>query len=278
MSQQLRGKIAVVTGAARGQGRSHAVRLAQEGADIVAMDLCDDVPGTPYPGATEADLHETVRLVEETGSRIVARKADVRDLAQVRAVVDEGVDVFGGLDIVAANAGVTVDPAVVEDIEEDIWRNVIDINLNGVFRTVKASIPHLRANPDGGSIVLTGSTAATRGFPNVADYTASKHGVTGLMRSLALELGQYNIRVNSINPTQVDTDMIQHDAYYRLFNPHLAAPTREDFAEASSAVHVLPVPWVESVDVSNALVFLVSDQARYITGAALPVDAGRNLR
>jgi (+)-trans-carveol dehydrogenase len=267
------GKVALITGAARGQGRSHAVRLAEEGADIIAIDLCEEIPGLPYRGATESDLKETVRLVEAQGRRCFARKADVRNYGELKAATDAGVDELGRLDIVVANAGVTVDPARAAEIDDFSWENTVDINLSGVWRTCKAAIPHLEASR-GGSIVITSSSAGLQGYENAAEYVASKHGVVGLMRTLALELARDFIRVNCVNPSQVDTDMIQHQAYYDLFCPDIENPGREQFASASQAMHAIPVPWVESIDVSNAVLFLVSDEARYITGVTLPVDLG----
>jgi SDR family mycofactocin-dependent oxidoreductase len=274
----LEGRVAFITGAARGQGRSHALRLAEEGADIIAVDLCEDVPGTPYPGATVEDLAETVRQVEGLGRRIIAEQADVRDLAALEKVLSVGVGHFGRLDIVLANAGITVDPHQVDAISEESWDTTIDINLSGVWRTCRAAIPYLKATGPGGNIVLTASTAATRGFANVGEYVAAKHGVVGLMKTLANELGRFGIRVNAVNPTQVDTQMIHHEAYYRLFNPGHPDPGREEMATASQAGHLLPIPWVEPRDVSNAIAFLVSDEARYITGAMLPIDAGVAVR
>ncbi|MGY1745096.1 mycofactocin-coupled SDR family oxidoreductase [Blastococcus sp. SYSU D00695] len=274
----LEGKVAFITGAARGQGRSHAVRLAEEGADVIAVDLCAEVPGTPYPGATAEDLAETVRQVEALDRRIVAEQADVRDLAALQRVLAAGVGQFGRLDVVLANAGITVDPHPADSISEESWDTTIAINLSGVWRTCRAAIPHLKATGAGGSIVLTASTASTRGFAHVGEYVAAKHGVAGLMKTLANELGPYGIRVNAVSPTQVDTAMIQHESYYRLFNPGHPDPGREEFAKASLAGHPLPIPWVEPRDVSNAIAFLVSDQARYITGVNLPIDAGVAIR
>ena len=271
---RLDGKVAFITGAARGQGRSHAIRLAQEGADIIAIDVCEDIAGTPYAGATEADLAETVRLVEALDRRIVASKADVRDFGQLKQAVDDGVAQLGRLDIVSANAGVLTTMSPTDELSEEAWSDMIDINLSGVWRTVKAAIPHIRAGGRGGSITLTSSVAGMIGYPNIAHYVSAKHGVVGLMRTLALELAPDNIRVNSIHPTQVDTDMIQNDGTYRLFRPDLEHPTREDFEGAAMGVNALPIAWVESVDISNALLFLASDEARYITGVPLPVDAG----
>jgi (+)-trans-carveol dehydrogenase len=271
---RVEGKVAFITGAARGQGRSHALKLAQEGADIIAIDVCEDIEGTVYKGATEADLAETVRLVEALDRRIVATKADVREFDSLKKAVDDGVAQLGRLDIVSANAGILTSPSQAEDFSDQTWNTMIDINLSGVWRTAKAAIPHLKAGGRGGSIILTSSEAGLKAYASAGHYVSAKHGVVGLMRTLALELAPDMIRVNSIHPTQVDTDMIQNEATYRLFSPDLEHPTRDDFAAASQAVNALPIPWVESVDISNALLFLASDDARYITGVPLPVDAG----
>ncbi|MDX6343442.1 MAG: (+)-trans-carveol dehydrogenase [Trebonia sp.] len=274
MAGRVQGKVAFITGAARGQGRSHAIRLAQEGADIIAVDILEDVPGIPYAGATEADLAETVKQVEALDRRIVASKADVRNYAALQAAVDDGVAQLGRLDIVSANAGIGTSPHHAWEIDADTWQTMIDINLTGVFNTAKAAIPHLIAGGKGGAIILTSSAAGLQAYENIAHYVSAKHGVVGLMRTLALELAPYMIRVNSIHPTQVDTPMIQNEATYRLFRPDLEHPTREDFAPASQSVNALPIPWVEPVDISNAVLFLASDEGRYITGVTLPVDAG----
>jgi len=275
---RVEGKVAFITGAARGQGRSHAIRLAQEGADIIAIDACEDQPNIPYPGATEADLAETVRLVEALDRRIIATKADVRDFAALKAAVDDGVAQLGRLDIVSANAGIGVEPRLTEDVPEEVWTDMLDVNLSGVWRAAKAAIPHMKAAGNGGSIVLTSSAAGLRAYANAGAYVSAKHGVVGLMRTLALELAPHMIRVNSIHPTQVDTDMIQNEATYRLFRPDLEHPTREDFAPASQTMNALPIPWVEAIDISNAVLFLASDEARYITGVTLSVDAGSNIK
>jgi (+)-trans-carveol dehydrogenase len=274
MSGRVEGKVAFITGAARGQGRSHAIRLAQEGADIIAVDLMEEIPGAPYGPATEDDLAETVRQVEALDRRIVATKADVRDFAGLRAALDDGVAQLGRLDIVSANAGISTPSGYAADITEDMWTNMINTNLSGVWRTAKAAIPHIRAGGRGGSIILTSSDAGLFAFPGVADYVSAKHGVVGLMRTLALELAPEMIRVNSLHPTNVNTDMIQNEATYKLFLPEAEHPTREQFAEAALVMNALPIPWVEAVDISNALLWLASDEARYVTGVALPIDAG----
>jgi SDR family mycofactocin-dependent oxidoreductase len=276
MAGRVQGKVAFITGAARGQGRSHAVRLAEEGADIIAVDIAEDIDSVRrfYRGATEADLAETVKQVEALDRRIVATKADVRDFTALRRALDNGVAELGHVDIVSANAGIFVFGELAQDVSEQDWKDVIDINLTGVWHTAKAAIPHLIEQGTGGSIVLTSSTAGLKGFPGVSQYTASKHGVVGLMKTLALELAPHNIRVNSVHPTGVATDMILNDATYRLFLPDVQNPTREQAAEVFQATNAMPVPWVEPRDISNAVLFLASDEARYITGVQLPVDAG----
>lgn len=271
---RVEGKVAFITGAARGQGRSHAVRLAEEGADIIAIDICEAIPENTYPPATEEDLAETVRMVEALDRRIVAEKADVRDFDQLKAVVDKGVAELGRLDIVAANAGIGGTYNRAEDIPDAEWVNMQEINLSGVWRTCKVAVPHIRAGGRGGSMILTSSDAGLFAFPNLAHYVSAKHGVVGLMRTLALELAPDMIRVNSVHPTVVDTPMVNNEATFRLFRPDLEHPTVEDFKEAAGGINALPIPWVEARDISNAVLFLASDEARYITGVTLPVDAG----
>ena len=273
MTGRVEGKVAFITGAARGQGRSHAVRLAQEGADIIAVDLCDQVDSVPYQMATPEDLADTVKQVEALDRRIVATKADVRDYGALKKALDDGVAQLGRLDIVSANAGIaSFGPA--EDLPEQTWQDMIDTNLTGVWHAAKAAIPHLIAGGRGGSIVLTSSAAGLKAYANVAHYVSAKHGVVGLMRTLALELAPHMIRVNSLHPTQVDTDMVMNEFTFKLFSPDKQNPTIEDFGPASQAMNALPIPWVEPVDISNALLFLASDEARYITGVTLPIDAG----
>jgi (+)-trans-carveol dehydrogenase len=274
MSGRVEGKIAVITGAARGQGRSHAIRLAQEGADIIAVDACQDMSHVPYALGTADDLAETVRAVESLGRRIVAVQADVRDYDSLKAAVDTGVEQLGRLDIVCANAGITTFSSI-EDFDVEAWRDVIDTNLTGVFQTAKASIPHLRAS-GGGSIIITSSVLALKASPNVGPYVSAKTGLTGLMRTLALELAGDNIRVNTVNPTGVNTPMVQNPAVYALFAPDLSIEERtpEVLDERFTTLNLLPIPLVESVDVSNAVLWLASDEARYVTGAVLPVDGG----
>ncbi|MGO3327343.1 mycofactocin-coupled SDR family oxidoreductase [Gordonia sp. (in: high G+C Gram-positive bacteria)] len=273
---RLDGKVAFITGAARGQGRSHAIRLAQEGADIIALDVCAPIPSVErlYPGASDDDMAETIDKVKQFGGRIVSAKADVRDYDAVAKVVADGVTDFGGIDIVSANAGIFVfgDPSHL--VSESDWDEVLDINLKGVWHTCKAvTVPMIDAGK-GGSIIITSSTAGIKGTPNVAPYTASKHAVVGLMKTLALELAPHSIRVNTIHPTGVATDMILNEAAFKLFLPDEEHPTKEQAAPVFTTTNALPVPWVEASDISNALLFLASDEARYVTGNELKVDAG----
>src|SRR5579859_5994863 len=277
MTGRVEGKVAFITGAAHGQGRSHAVRLAQEGADIIAVDLCAQVASVPYPMATPQDLDQTVKEVEALDRRIVATQADVRDYDALKQALDDGVAQLGRLDIVSANAGI-VSYGRAEELAEQTWQDVIDVDLTGSWHAAKAAIPHLRAGGRGGSIILTSSDLGLRAAPNTVHYTAAKHGVVGLMRTLALELAPDFIRVNSIHPTTVDTPMVMNEATYRLFRPDLDHPMVDDMTGPATALNVLPIPWVEPVDISNALVFLASDEARYITGVALPVDAGAAIK
>lgn len=264
----LAGKVAFITGAARGQGRAEAQRLAGDGADIIAIDLCEQIDSVPYPLATPDDLAATVKLVEEAGGRIVALQADVRDEEALRAALRTGVDQLGRLDIVVANAGIAPMQS-----GPDGWRDVIDVNLTGVHHTVEAAIPIMVEQGAGGSIVLISSAAGLIGVGGgdrgSIGYTAAKHGVVGLMRAYANFLAPHSIRVNSIHPTGVDTPMINNE-FTRSWLKHVAeelnAPT--DFGNA------LPVQVVQVDDIANAVAWLVSDQARYVTGVTLPVDAG----
>lgn len=280
MPGRVEGKVAFITGAARGQGRSHALRLAQEGADIIALDIAEEIDSVKrfYPGATEADLAETVAQVEALDRRVVATKADVRDYDAVKAALDDGVSQLGRVDIVSANAGIFIFGDTTDKVTERDWSDVLDINLTGVWHTCKAVIPHLIEQGTGGSIILTSSTAGIKGTPNVAPYTASKHAVVGLMRTLALELAPHSVRVNTVHPTGVATPMILNEAAFKLFLPDVAEPTQEQAAVVFQTTNALPVPWVEPVDISNAVLFLASDEARYVTGTELKIDAGYTIK
>jgi (+)-trans-carveol dehydrogenase len=274
---RVEGKVALITGAARGQGRSHALRLAAEGADLILIDVCAQIETVFYSMPTPADLDVTVEAVRDLGRKVEAYQVDVRDYDQLEAAVNSGVASLGRLDIVAANAGIGPKLAPAHEMSSLAWKTMLDVNLTGVWHTCKAATPHLIAG-GGGAMVLTGSAAGIRGFENIGNYVAAKHGLIGLTKTLALELGRYMIRVNSVHPTQVDTPMIMHDDSYRFFRPDLENPTREDFVPASQSMHALPVPWVDPVDISNAVLFLASDEGRYITGVALPVDLGATIK
>jgi (+)-trans-carveol dehydrogenase len=274
---RLDGKVALVTGAARGQGRSHAIRLAQEGADIIAIDICAQVETVHFEMSTSTDLEETVESVEALDRRIVSEICDVRDRAALGQVVARGVAELGRLDVVVANAGIS-GAHNLADTRDDEWGNVIDINLTGVWNTLKASVPSILEGGRGGSVVVIGSYAASHGLPNLGPYTAAKHGVIGVMRSLATELGPHYIRVNAISPGNVGTKMLLNDDIYKVFRPDLEHPSFADVEEIFLSFPVMPIPYVEPMDISNAVVFLASDEARYITGVELPVGAGWGLR
>jgi (+)-trans-carveol dehydrogenase len=269
------GKVALVTGAGRGQGRSHALRLAAEGADVIAVDIAaEGVETISYALASEADLDATVKEVEATGRRAVKAVADVRSLSQLQQAVDTGLSELGHIDIVCANAGIGT-WAVAWEMTEQQWKDMIDINLTGVFNTVRATLPSMVERGEGGSVVLTSSTAGLRAYANTAHYTAAKHGVIGLMKVLAQEAGPHRIRVNAVCPTTVRTPLVINDSTFELFAPHLANPTEDDVREPFESLNILPgVAWIEPSDVSDAVLFLCSDAAKYITGVALPIDAG----
>lgn len=270
---RLDGKVALITGAARGIGRAQAVRFAQEGADIVALDVCGPIDTVLVPHSTPDDLDTTATLIREAGGRVHPEIVDVRDLAGMRAATDRGAARFGGLDVVCATAGITSRGMAVE-LDENAWRTMLDVNLTGVWHTCRAGAPHLIAR-GAGSVILTSSIAGLRGLVGVAHYTAAKHGVVGLMRSLANELAPHHVRVNCVNPTNVDTPMIQNDVVSSAFRPDLdRPPTRAEFADAARSMNMLAVPWIDPLDVANAALFLASDEARYITAITLPVDAG----
>lgn len=265
-------KVAFVTGAARGQGRSHAVRLAEEGANIIAVDICSDIETVPYEGATEEDLAQTVKLVEQCGQRIFAQRADIRDLGVLEEVARRGVDEFGRIDIVVANAGICSYGSALE-IDEKSWQNVIDINLTGAWKTIKATVPTLVRQGGGGSVILISSVAGLVAYPGMAHYVTAKHGLTGLMRALSVELAPHDIRVNSIHPGTVDTPMIDNQPTFRLLTG-VEDATRDQAGQTMKAMSALDVPWIESIDVSNALLYLCSEESRYVTGTTMVVDAG----
>jgi (+)-trans-carveol dehydrogenase len=273
---KLDGKVAFITGAARGQGRAEAVRLAQDGADIIAVDICEQIATARYQLSSPEDLEETVRLVEAEDRRIFARQGDTRDFEGLREVVDAGVAELGRLDFAVANAGISNwGPGI--EIEEDEWDDVVDTCMKGVWNTCKAAVPQIRAHGEGGAMVLTSSVAGLHAYGNLAHYAAAKHGVVGLMRVLGLELGPERIRVNTIHPTTVNTPMVLNEPVYRFFAPDKDKPTEADLRAVTETLHPMPTPWVEAIDIANAVAFLVSDEARFITGVTLPIDAGENL-
>ncbi len=262
--------VAVITGAARGQGRSHAVALAAAGIDVIAIDRCADIESIPYPLATPADLEETAQLVRAAGGRIETVVADVRDLAELQAGIDRGIDAFGEVDIVIANAGV-VGMGLTDPADDQVYRDIVDTNLVGVWHTIAATAPSMIRRGTGGSMVLISSMQGLvgRGGDGSAAtfaYASSKHGVVGLMRSAANAYAQHNIRVNSIHPTGVATPMI--------FNEHMARMYEANPGGSGMSGNLLPVPYVEPSDVTSAVLYLISDGARYVTGTTLPVDAG----
>jgi SDR family mycofactocin-dependent oxidoreductase len=266
---RVEGKVALVTGAARGQGRSHAVRLAEEGADVIAVDICADIASVPYALATRADLEETVKAVEALGRRIVAAVADVRDAPALTAAVDAGVAELGRLDIVSANAGICMVQRW-DEVTADIWQDTIDTNLTGVWNTCVATLPHLVA-AGGGSIVITSSAAGLKGMPFLTPYVAAKHGVVGIGRSLANELAARGIRVNTVHPTGVDTPMVAGLGV-------LDELVRQEPLLGPIFMNSLPVEMTDERDVSNAVLWLASDESRHVTGLALTVDAGNTIR
>jgi SDR family mycofactocin-dependent oxidoreductase len=277
MSGRVAGKVAVVTGAARGQGRSHALRLAEEGADIIAVDICKDIETNEYSLATEADLAETAALVEKLDRRVFAAKADVRERSQLMAAVAAGVAELGKIDIVVANAGICPLGA---DVPPQAFFDAVSVDLVGVINAVEAAFPHLAP---GASIIATGSvagllpvggTGSPQSGPGGAGYSHAKRGVARFVHDLALQLAPHSIRVNTVHPTNCDTDMLQSPPMYRSFRPDLENPTREDAMEAFPAMQPMPIPFVKPVDISNAVLFLASDEARYVTGLQMKVDAG----
>ncbi|MHB8466266.1 MAG: mycofactocin-coupled SDR family oxidoreductase [Acidimicrobiales bacterium] len=281
MPGRLEGKVAFITGAARGQGRSHAIRLAEEGADIIALDICRQIESNPYPLSTPDDLAETERAVKELGRRIVARQADVRERDEVREVLAAGLGDLGHLDIVIANAGIL--PMAMGDPDPMDFVDAVDVDLVGVMNAVAVSVPHL---PDGASIVVTGSTAGM--MPNTTDnpamgpgsrgYGWSKRILIGYVEEMALHLAPRFIRVNAVHPTNCNTHLLHNEGLYGMFRPDLENPTREDVLPAFTSFQAMPIPYVEPVDISNLVLFLASDESRYITGQQIRVDAGSLLK
>jgi len=279
MTGRVEGKVAFITGAARGQGRAHAVRLAQEGADIIAIDICKKIDTVDLIAAsTPEDLAETADLVKGHNRRIYTAEVDVRDFEALKAAVDTGVEQMGRLDIIVANAGIGNGGQTLDKTSEVDWTAMIDINLGGVWKSVKAGVPHILAGGRGGSIILTSSVGGLKAYPHTGHYVAAKHGVVGLMRTFAVELGAQNIRVNSVHPTNVNTPLFMNEGTMKLFRPDLENPGPDDMKVVGQLMHTLPIGWVEPEDIANAVLFLASDEARYITGVTLPVDGGSCLK
>ena len=275
------GKVAFITGAARGQGRSHAVRLAEEGADIIAVDLCQDVASLKYKLTRPEDLEETARLVEKHGRRIVATETDVRDVSELRSALEAGVAELGRLDVVVANAGIA---GLRGEPQIDAWRDVINTNLIGVLNTIDVALPHLG---EGASIIATGSMAALMDVPKKENpgknlggsaYMHSKRAVARYVHDLALELAPSGIRVNCLHPNNCNTEMLPNEPTYLSFRPDLTHPTRADAEPSFKVMQAMPIPYVEPEDISNALLFLASDESRYVTGMQMRVDAGGYLK
>lgn len=279
MTGRVEGKVAFITGGARGQGRAHAVRLAQEGADIIAVDICKKVDTVDLIAAsTPEDLAETADLVKGHNRRIYTAEVDVRNYDALKAAVDAGVEQMGRLDIIVANAGIGNGGQTLDKTSEVDWTAMIDVNLGGVWKTVKAGVPHILAGGRGGSIILTSSVGGLKAYPHTGHYVAAKHGVVGLMRTFAVELGAQNIRVNSVHPTNVNTPLFMNEPTMKLFRPDLENPGPEDMKVVGQLMHTLPIGWVEPEDIANAVLFLASDEARFITGVTLPVDGGSCLK
>jgi SDR family mycofactocin-dependent oxidoreductase len=268
------GKVVLVTGGARGQGRSHAVEFAKEGADIVVTDIAKQVDTVPYGMSSESDLAETVKRVEELDQRCLSVVADARDTAATNRAVEAAIAEFGKIDILLANHGL-LSLSPVADMPDEMWDDVIDSDLTGVFKSIRAVLPHMLARKSG-RIIATASMAGRTGLPTVAHYCAAKWGVIGLIKSVAREVAAEGITVNCICPTNLDSDMIHNPAFYALFAPGIENPTREQVEPGFTSLNAIPVPWIEAIDISNAMMFLASPEARYINGEALHVSAGWN--
>jgi SDR family mycofactocin-dependent oxidoreductase len=271
---KLDGKVALITGGARGQGRSHAITFAREGADIIVCDLAAQIETVPYTMSDPDDLSETVKLVEEQDRRCVAMQADVRDTAQVKSVVDRAIAEFGQVDILIANAGI-VAPVPLIDISDQAWSDMVETDLTGVFKSIRAVAPYMIERRSG-RIIATSSMVGKTGVPGLAHYVAAKWGVIGLVKSAALEFGQYGITVNAVCPTNVDTPMIQNPAMYSLFAPDIQNPTRDDVVPGFTSLNALPIPWVQVQDISEGMLYLAAESGRYVTGETLTIAAGWN--
>ena len=273
---KLDGKVALITGGARGQGRSHAVTFAREGADIVVCDLVSPIQTVPYAMSVPADLDETVKLLEEQDRRCLALHADVRNTAQVTSVVEGAIAEFGKIDILIANAGIST-PVPLIEITDEAWSDMLETNLTGVFKSIRAVAPHMIERRSG-RIIATSSVAGKTGAPMMSHYVATKWGIIGLVKSAALEFAEYGITVNAVCPTAVDTPMMRNQAMYSVFAPHVQNPTVDDMLPGLTLLNALPVPWVQAQDISEGMLYLASESGRYITGETLTIAAGWNAR
>jgi SDR family mycofactocin-dependent oxidoreductase len=275
--RRFEGKVALITGAGRGQGRAHALRLASEGADLILCDVGHDRPTSiPYELSGASDLKTTASRARDLGVRAITRTADVRNREQLDAVVADGIDEFRHIDVLLANAGIaSISP--IAEMSDVMWQEMIDINLGGVFKTMRAVVTHM-VERGYGRIVATSSIVGRQGSPNIGHYVAAKWGVIGLVKSLALEVAEHGVTVNAVAPTSVDTLMIQNDAFWELFLPDKDEILHEDVDEAYRALNPIPEPWLAPEDVSAAAAFLASDEAKYITGEVVPVALGWNAR
>jgi len=271
---RLTNKVALISGVARGQGRAHAQRLSAEGVSIIGFDGLCTYDTVPYKQATQEDLDETVRLIEAAGGRIYAGRADVRDRGEIERIIRAGVAEVGPIDIVVANAGIGINSRPFWEVSQQEWDDVIGVCLTGVWHTVSAAVPAMIAAGRGGSVIMTSSAAAIKAAPQLSPYIAAKTGVIGMMRSMANDLAPYRIRINCIAPTAVPTDFVLNDRLYQIFSPDSPEPNLEDAKKVLRSMHPLGEPWIETRDISAAVAYLASDEARYISGIVLPVDLG----
>jgi SDR family mycofactocin-dependent oxidoreductase len=270
---RLDGKVVAITGAARGMGRAHAVTVAREGADVLVCDLDQQLENVAYPLAKRSDLEETARQVREFGRRVVSMPVDVRSEDQLRAWIERGLAELGRVDVMVANAGVT-GYAAAHELDEATWDLILDVNLKGAWLSAKVVIPQMIERAEGGSIIFISSGLGLKGLPEASHYAAAKHGVVGLMRSLALELAPHWIRCNTVHPAGTNTPMAHNQMHYARFSGGNEDAQLDDVIEVYRSIAALPIPWTEPEDIANAVLWLASDEGRYVTGICLPVDAG----